>query len=195
MMADTLYLMDLLKNYSSPKSKISTMVKSGQLTRIKRGIYVRNNDYDKKVLANIIYGPSYISFEYALSWYGMIPERVQAVTSAVYNKNKDKVFDTPAGTFIYKYTNPEVYFHGIIWNTDHGEPFLIATKEKALCDTLYKIKRIGDKTDIERVLYEDLRIDDESLKTLNRKDIAYLSGIYRRTYIYELSNFLLKRGI
>lgn len=190
---DTMYLMDYLKDYSSPKSKISTMIKSGQLTRIKRGIYVKGEDYDKRVLANVIYGSSYISFEYALAFYGMIPEIAKVITSAVFNKNKNKVYDTPVGKFVYRYINPSVYFYGITRNEDYIEPFLIATKEKALCDTLYKIKKPDPKIDIERLLFEDLRIDEDSLLSLNKKDIVFLSKFYGKILINEFSKYLLKR--
>jgi predicted transcriptional regulator of viral defense system len=191
---DTLYLMNTLSDYSSPKSKLTNMVKSGEIVRIRRGLYVKEGDYDKKSLANMIYGPSYISFEYALSWYGLIPERVVIVTSAVFNKNKNKEFDTPVGRFGYYYISPSVYPYGIIREEIDKEPFLVATKEKALCDTLYKIKNTGRNIDIEALLFDDLRIDETELLTLNRKDVALIAPLYGRLLILQLSEYLKKRG-
>lgn len=191
---DTLYLMNTLSDYSSPKSKLTNMVKSGEIVRIRRGLYVKEGDYDIKPLANMIYGPSYISFEYSLSWYGLIPERVEIVTSAVYNKNKNKEFDTPVGRFGYYYITPAVYPYGIIREEIDKEPFLISTKEKALCDTLYKIKNTGRNIDIEALLFDDLRIDETELLTLNRKDVALIAPLYGRLLILQLSEYLKKRG-
>jgi hypothetical protein len=105
----------------------------------------------------------------------MIPERVEAVTSAVFNKNKDKVFETPVGKFIYRYIKLLVYFHGVIRNDDYSEPFLIASKEKAVCDTLSKIRSHGEKLDIEMLLLEDMRIDEDILLSLNKDDIDFLA--------------------
>ena len=191
---DTLYLMNTLSDYASPKSKLTNMVKSGEIVRIRRGLYVKGGDYDKKSLANMIYGPSYISFEYALSWYGLIPERVEIVTSAVYNKNKDREYNTPVGRFGYYYINPTVYPYSIVREVIDKEPFLIATKEKALCDTLYKIKKTCRDHDVEALLFDDLRIDETELLTLNGKDVAMIAPLYGRRLIIQLSEYLKKRG-
>ncbi|MDA3887053.1 MAG: hypothetical protein PF638_15815 [Candidatus Delongbacteria bacterium] len=190
---DTLYLMSELKNYASPKSKLTSLVKAGEFTRIRRGLYIKGGNYNLKTLANVIFGPSYISFEYALSFYGMIPERAELVTSAVFNKNKDRKFDTPAGSFIYKYINPELYFYGIDRLMENGEPFLIATKEKALCDVLYKIKNFKRNSDIEDVLFENLRLDEEEFLKLKITDLKILAPMYKRIIIDKMYNYLKKR--
>ncbi|MBN1472386.1 MAG: hypothetical protein JW925_11435, partial [Syntrophaceae bacterium] len=137
---DTLSLMDSLKGYGSPKSKLTTMIKSGEVIQVRRGLYIPggNVSYSVKTLANKIYGPSYISFEYALSYYGLIPERVENVTSAIFNKNKNKTFTTPLGTFIYQSIPAAAYPRGFVLIKENDHPFFIATKEKALCDTLYR---------------------------------------------------------
>lgn len=190
---DTLLLLNELKDYASPKSKLTSMVRKGELTRIRRGLYVKGSDYNLKTLANVIYGPSYISFEYALYFYGMIPERTEIVTSAVYNKNKDKRFETPAGTFDYRYINPELYLFGIERQTENSEPFLIASKEKALCDTLYKIKNFSIRSDIENILFEHLRLDEEELLKLRMTDLKILVPKYKRIIIDEMFGYLRKR--
>ncbi|MBU4486484.1 MAG: hypothetical protein KKD38_06105 [Candidatus Delongbacteria bacterium] len=190
---DTLYLMDSLSGYASPKMKLTSLVKSGEYTRIRRGLYIKGDDYNLKTLANVIYGPSYISFEYALSYYGMIPERVETVTSAVYNKNKDKVFDTPAGRFTYRYINARLYFYGIDRQEENGEPYLIASKEKALCDVLYKIKNTGDKINIERLLFEDLRIDEGEFLRLCITDLKFIVPLYGRILHDKMLEYLKTR--
>jgi len=82
---DYSYLMDLLKSYQSPRDKISRMIMKKEIIPVKKGLYVLSPEFGKpidlKVVANLIYGPSYISLEYALSYWGLIPEKVEEVTS------------------------------------------------------------------------------------------------------------------
>ena len=82
------------KEYSNLNQKISLEVKKGNLIRIKRGLFTDNLEIDKKVIANLCYGPSYISFEYALSYYGLIPEYVSTITSACFNKKNNKTYNS-----------------------------------------------------------------------------------------------------
>ena len=100
---DTLMLMDKYKNYASPESKISYLVKTGKLIRIRRGLYVYNSDdrVYRYCLANLICTPSYVSFSAALRYYEFIPEQVFNITSASYGKSKTKMFATPMGNYIY----------------------------------------------------------------------------------------------
>lgn len=182
--------MESLAEYASPKSKLTTMIKSGEVIKIKRGLYIKDNDYNRNTLANIIYGPSYISFEYALSWHGIIPEKVQVVTSAVFNKNKDKLFETPVGKFLYRYINPLVYYQSVVLIEEENEPFLIATKEKAVCDTLYKIKKLKADYDIEKLLFDDLRFDREQVFSLDKKELKLLVPLYRKKLLDRFLKFL-----
>lgn len=89
-----------LSEYDSPKSKLSRMAKSGEYFPITKGIYETDRYTPAYLLAGSIYGPSCISFEYALSFYGMIPEAVYTVTSATFVKKKK--FETAFGTFTYR---------------------------------------------------------------------------------------------
>lgn len=83
-------LKNFLKDYSNINNKICREVKDKKLYRIVNGLYDTNGDTSAYLLASSIYGPSYISFEYALSYYGLIPEKVNAVTCATFNKKKEK---------------------------------------------------------------------------------------------------------
>ncbi|MBC2715261.1 MAG: hypothetical protein HF978_08140 [Desulfobacteraceae bacterium] len=192
---DYIYLMDSLKEYASPKSKLTQMIKSGEVIKVKRGLYLPGGGswYSQKTLANKLYGPSYLSFEYALSHYNLIPEKVQALTSASYNKNKNKQFKTPVGFFIYRYTNPAVYPYGIVRMEEDGSPFLIATREKAICDTLSKIRGIGSIKQLEALLFDDLRIDKNELARLDTAEVNFLAGIYGKKIISLVSEYM-KRG-
>jgi len=187
-------ILDTVKDYLSPKAKITQLIKNGKLSRIKRNLYINpdDNSVSLNTLANIIYSPSYISFEYALSFYGMIPERVEIISSAVYNKKKNKIFSTPLGTFEYRYVNNNIYPYGIIRVSEKENSFLIASKEKALCDTLSKIASVESVKQMSYLLYDDLRIDKENILNLNYEDIIFFSEIYYQKNIKLLKKLLYK---
>ena len=73
---DYTFIMDCLKDYSSPRAKLTALLKKGDLIRVKKGLYIFGSDYRKgpyspEIMANKIYGPSYVSQEYALAYYGL----------------------------------------------------------------------------------------------------------------------------
>lgn len=86
MIKTTNMLLEELHAYANPKTKLSRMVKQGEYFQITKGIYETNRNTSGHLLAGSIYGPSYISFEYALAYYGLIPEAVYTITSATFNK-------------------------------------------------------------------------------------------------------------
>ncbi len=189
-------IMDVLKDYASPKSKLTTMIKKGDVIKVRRGLYLPRDSkwYSMKILANIIYGPSYISFESALSHYGLIPENVPSITSACFNKNKNKTFKTPVGTFIYRYTNPKIYPYGIRRLEEGDGTFMIASPEKALCDMLSKIRGIADSVAFERLINDDLRIDINQLKEFDISKVKFLSDLYHKKIIRLLLSYLEETG-
>ena len=81
-----------LDNYVDKNGKISRDIKNKKLFKIVTGLYETDENTPAYLLAGSIYGPSYISFEYALSYYGMIPERVTTITCATFAKKKKKQF-------------------------------------------------------------------------------------------------------
>ena len=78
------------QKYSNKNTKICREVKNGKLIKIINGLYETNPNVNGYLLAGSIYGPSYLSFEYALSYYGLIPEKATAYTSATFDKKKKK---------------------------------------------------------------------------------------------------------
>lgn len=191
---DYQYLMDMLKGYASPKSKLTNMIRSGEVIRVKRGIYLPGDskDWSVRTLANKIYGPSYISFEYALGWHGLIPEYVHVVTSACLSKNRSRFYETPVGNFSYRDIPVAAYPYGVEIIIEKRERFLIATPEKALCDTLSKVGSIVSKNDLRIFLLDDLRMDESILAALNREDIAFLADRYRRKSLSILKDYLME---
>jgi predicted transcriptional regulator of viral defense system len=189
---DYIYMMDNLKEYSSPKSKLTTMIKSGEIIKVRRGLYLPGDreSYSLKTLANKIYGPSYISFEYALSYYNLIPERTDVITSASLDKKKNKLFKTPFGSFLYRSVIKDVYPFGIVRIEEDGNPFLIATKEKALCDYLSKMKAKITGKSIRSLLFDDLRIDEEEIRKLDIDALTQLAPLYRKKSLKVLLEFI-----
>lgn len=182
-----------LENYSHPRGKISEWLKKGELIRVKKGLYVfgskvSKQPYSLEVLANLIYGPSAVSLHYALSFYGLIPERVHTITSVTNKRNKQ--YDTPVGHFTYQYLQNEKYCIGIqLLSAKKGMNFLIATPEKALCDViLFTVKEITFKSqhDLEVFLLEDLRVEQHNLKEF---DLKLMSEIITQYNSQILSQF------
>jgi predicted transcriptional regulator of viral defense system len=187
-------LLEEFADYKSPKAKITNLIKSGEVIKVKRDLFVTGifSKANVNILANIIYNPSYISFEYALNYYGLIPERVDVITSATFNKNKNRVYETGFGIFEYRYMSKSVYPYGIDRVEENGEPFLIASKEKALCDTLSKIRSVESVKKISYLLFEDLRIDKDQIQSLNTEDIKFYSEIYTQPNIKLFYKLILK---
>lgn len=180
---DYVFLLGQLSGYKKPRNKITNLLKEGSIVRVKKGLYVMNPErsgkpFSKETLANLIYGPSYISLEYALSYYGMIPERVETVTSVTNKKNK--FFKTPVGAFSYLYLNQQRYAVGITrLNIGDRKNILIAEKEKALADKIFFSESIENSDDILQRLVEDLRIDEALLHGLNLGKLNKIAKAYK----------------
>ena len=176
------FIIKALHEYKNPRVKINDLLKKGTIIRVKKGLYVfgpelAREPYSKETLANLIYGPSYVSLEYALSFYGLIPERVEMVTSVTNKRNK--LFNTPVGIFSYRYINPSVYSYGItLHNVDQHHSILIAEKEKAFSDMLYFSDKMTDESQMERYLFENLRMEREEIASFNLKRVKKLAGLY-----------------
>ncbi|MCX7775759.1 MAG: type IV toxin-antitoxin system AbiEi family antitoxin domain-containing protein [Spirochaetaceae bacterium] len=185
-------VMEQLKEYGAPRARITRMLKSGALIQIKRGLYVNERSVSRRVLASMLYGPSYISFDYALSRAGLIPEQVEVVTSACFRKDRNKLFRTPLGEFRYYYLPDQVYPYGIMREEENGLAYLIATPEKALCDATYKVPRATSLRDIEHLLLDDWRMELDELRTLEYAFIEWIAPMYRRKSVLALAAWLRK---
>jgi len=191
---DYLSLMSALKKYKKPRDKISRLLKSGAIIRVKKGLYIFGPQYSKgpackELLANMIYGPSYVSLEYALSFHGFIPERVEMVTSMT-NKMKNKKFSTPVGNFSYHYLHPSKYPVGIIWHqADSLRHIFIASKEKALADLIARQENFSDRQELDIFLSENLRIEQREIHRLNIRRAKKIAKVYNNrnvSLLYEL---------
>lgn len=198
---DYQFVMSVLnKEYARPREKISAWLKSRELIRVKKGLYIFGDavalqPYSKEVLANLIYGPSAISLTYALGYYGIIPERVNTITSIT--NNRPRVYATCIGEFEYYYLNPQKYAVGIVLNlTVTSQQFLIATPEKALCDQIHIIDKdcpFNNTDDLEKYLLHYLRCDERLLFKLKLKNLKEISFGYNDPRLSLLYSYIKGR--
>ncbi len=183
------------KDYKNINLKVCYEVKKGKLIRIKKGLFSSNIEIDAPLLANVCYSPSYISFEYALSYYGLIPEYVSNITSATYKKKNNKIYDINKLCLIYNCIPEKAFYYGIVFkNNEEGIKFKIACKEKALCDVLYIKYPVRSIKDLKTLLFDDLRIDEEQFYKLDFNLIKQYGPLYHSNSINVLIKMINDKG-
>jgi predicted transcriptional regulator of viral defense system len=187
-------LLDELKEYVNPTAKIRRLVDGGKLIPVVRGLYETDGSIPGYYLAPIIYGPSYLSFEFALAYYSLIPEAVYNFTSATFEKRRVKQYANPFGAYTYRDVPSEVYPVGIVLHSENGYGFQIASPEKAICDELYKISPLKNRSELERLMFEDLRIDKEEFFRLKMADLLEIAILYH-TQNHKLLRAYLGRSM
>ncbi len=174
------FVIDCLKGYKNPRVKLHHLLKIKALIRVKRGVYIfgkcfAKKPYSSEVLANMLYGPSYVSLEWACQYYHLIPEKVTTVTSITTQRSRQ--FQTPLGLFTYDHLPIQAFPTGVnLIRFSDTQQALVATKEKALADLL-TLRRgaFFSKKHFKEILFEDLRIEEETLESL---DLELLKAIY-----------------
>lgn len=190
MILTTNILLDKYRQFADPHGKIRRLTQKGELVLLTKGLYTDDEHISGFYAAGAIYGPSYISFNTALSYWGMIPEAVYTVTSATTRKLKKKYFSNKIGDFTYRDIPPAAYPFGIKIIEENGYRFLIASKEKALCDKLYEIPPIQSQKELIHVLFDDMRLDQDLFSDLNRDDIYFIVEKYRSNNLRLLEKYL-----
>lgn len=155
---------------------IKTRIKSGEIIALKKGMFVTKmyiarieestGIYGKYIqfIANKLRYPSYISLEYMLSLYGVIPEGVYVTTSIT--TKSSRFFTNKLGNF--KYQNiKEKLFLGYTEFDYKGNSVLLASKAKALFDTIY-LRSFGNSS-MKYELIEGLRLNFDNY---NKEDIV-----------------------
>ena len=176
--------------YTDVKGKIRREVQGGRLVQVARGLYETDARTDGKYLAGAIYGPSYLSFDYALSVHALIPEAVYTYTSATFQKGKTKRYENAFGTFLYRDVPAVVYPLGVEIQVEGGYSYQIASPEKALCDKLYSLSPVYSVRALKELLFDDLRIDEAAFLALQKDDILQLAPLYRAANLKLLAKFM-----
>jgi hypothetical protein len=129
-----------------------------------------------------------------LYYYGLIPEKVTSFTSATCDKKKKKIYNNYFGTYMFRDVPKDVYPLGIKLIQEGEYTYQIATPEKALCDKLYTLSPIKNMTELENMLFNDLRIDNNEFRKLNIDDIEQISKVYHSTNVSLLYRYMRRKS-
>lgn len=182
----------LTDNPAFLRRQVSTWIEKGYIIALKRGLYTlreqdRSNSFNLFFLANYIYQPSYISLESALSYYGIIPERVYGITSV--SSRKTNVFENQYGQFIYRHMQMDLYGEYISKKDEFGNVYHIATLEKALIDFLY-FKAMTLKKFDKTIFQDSFRF--QNLAQINEELLTTLSHGFKQKKLQLLIRWLLE---
>lgn len=173
---------------------VKTLVSRGDIIPLKRGLFVSRNyllkikgqpllfDKYREYLAGLLRAPSYISLEYALSKYGIIPDVPFAITS-ITNKSS-RTFANDFGTFVFRNVKEQL-FCGYKEDLFEDKIYYIATPAKALFDLIYLRK--FSATAFDKEIEDGLRINwDEFTKN----DFEELKNYTERSDKRKMERFL-----
>lgn len=166
-------LLEILREYKRPNDKISELIKSGELISLRRGIYVPGPQTELPIpepflIANHLRGPSYVSLEAALSYWGFIPEQIYEISSVTVKTSKK--YRTPLGRFDYQQLTTPYYSFGIRHvQLKQNQIALIASPEKAICDKIVLTPKVNLRSvkQTKAFLFEDLRMEEDQLMKLD----------------------------
>lgn len=192
MIVTTSMLKEKYHDYANPLDKIRRDADKGLLFRLTNGIYETDGNVDPCLLASSILSPSYLSFDWALSFYGMIPEKAFSITSATLGNRKNKTFENYFGRYEYSDIPVRAFSEGLTY-LESGEYIVkIATKEKALCDSLSKWRVVKSIKELKKLLFIDKRIDEDEFATCDFKLMKRLASLYNKTNLKLLFKLIEK---
>ena len=124
--------------YAHEIVQLSRWAREGKVVRLRKGLYTlgaaeRKGEVSTLSLAEPLYRPSYLSLEWALSFYGILPEAVGTFTSVT--SLKTARFQNALGLFTYRHLDPRFFFGQKHLNLP--TPHWIARPEKALLDFIH----------------------------------------------------------
>jgi len=170
---------DLQKYFGVTANTVSLFLtrntKNNNIIKLRRGFYVFKGEYvNEFLIANQVYKPSYVSFEYALMFYGIIPETVYAITSVTTKITREFIIKNIS--YDYHHIKKQA-FTGYVKKYFDGQMALIAEPEKALADYLYFVS-LGKKELNDRL----------NLKPINKKKLIYYAKLFKRKNLLNLVN-------
>lgn len=159
---------------TSTKYYLEKFADEGLFLRIKRGVYALKTDQPaEEELANALYKPSYISFEYALAYWNILPEMPYQITSAT--TKPTRTFEVGEGVTYTYFTIKKEAYTGYSLQKKDNKSFLIADPEKALADYLYYVS-IGHRS-------LNSRFD---ISGVNKEKLLDYAKLYNRAKIFTL---------
>lgn len=188
----TSVLQDLYPDITKLSWKARQLEDAGKIMRLKRGLYVNKTGcINEFLIANHLHGPSYISMQTALRYYGLIPESVYQFISVTISAAKK--YHTPLGLFSYVHCTSEYYPVGIQNLSDGDNSFLIATPEKALCDLVCFTPNLNlrYRKEIHDWLLNDLRFDMEALLRFDTSIMERCASVGKKSQmITQIINYI-----
>jgi len=178
-------------NSQMMRNQLTRWTKRGLLVSLRKGIYVLNAA-DRKIhpdaftVANILYEPSYVSLESALSFYELIPEKVTIITSVTTKKTAR--FENEFGAFIYQRIKPAA-FRGFKKIGEGHQSFFMAEPEKAAADFLYLNLSSFDR-DAKDKLEESYRF--QNIEQLNPVRLKELAGLFSSKKLLKVTEHLCR---
>lgn len=192
MIVTTSMLKEKFHDYANPLDKIKRDADKGVIIRLAKGIYETDKNTEPCLLASSILSPSYLSFDWALSFYGLIPERVFAITSASLGLRKNKTFENQFGRYEYTDIPVEAFSEGLTYLENSEYAAKIAMKEKATCDSLCKWRVVKNVKELKELLFEDKRIDEDEFALCDFELMKRLAKLYNKTNLKLLIKLIRK---
>lgn len=173
---------NLYPDIAGKTQKIRLLEKSGEIIRLKRGLYVVNPEVSgipvsTELIANHLYGPSYVSMLSALRYYGLIPDAVQEMQSVTVKHSR--TFENRFGLFRYLNCPADYLSIGLTQQKAGESFFLMASPEKALCDMIVHTPGLNFRYRKEFLTFleQDLRLDMDAFQGMN-------PGIFRQCAVF-----------
>jgi predicted transcriptional regulator of viral defense system len=166
--------------------QLSQWTKKKYLLKIKNGAYVfteRKNQLNMEAISRLVFEPSYISLERALSKHRLIPEIVYNCTSVT--TKKTTTIKNSFGIFIFRNIKKKLFF-GYDKIKENGSVYFLAEPEKALLDYLYlNSYKINNQDDV-----SELRLNEFGLKELNQNKINEYLKIFNSKKLQQIVNLV-----
>lgn len=163
-------LVDLKKFYPPKRENLQVLLsvwtKKNLIYRLGKGFYSFNlSQVDYLSLANAIDPDSYLSFEYALSYYNLIDQVPSVITCAT--KKRSRKIKMSNWTFEYTHLKNDLFF-----GYDLKNKIYLATPEKAVADLAYLLARGKRSVDLESL--EKEKINQKELREILKKFPKYV---------------------
>lgn len=169
------------------RRQLSEWVDKDWLISLRRGQYLlasQKDEIDQELLANEVKN-SYISLEYALNRFNLIPEVTRKITSITTERGEE--VKTPVGDFLYRRIQPQLFTgYELIDARVPGRKIKMALPTKALFDLIY-LNPLSTAKD-----FEALRLSQDEFFNLfdQEKFIFWLESVKSPPLKTRLMNFI-----
>lgn len=170
------HILGFAESSSMTNLQLHQWKKNSDLISLKRGLYMFSDHRPQKAeIAKALYSPCYFSLEYALSFYGIIPEAV--FTYTLVTPKTTRYFKTPEGVFSYRKIKRETFI-------GFDSETLMAEKEKALVDYFYMNSAKLEPVD---AFWEESRLE-ASATGINFKKVFMYAKLFQSKKLNILLN-------